>query len=210
MKKLIRRLLVFCSCIMALFLLLCLAVIASGNWLLAGMDKPAKAEAIVILAGEPSRAIYAAELFKQGFAPVVYISRPIRVSSLKLLDELGVVTPLAEEINRQVLLKKGVPDAAIRFFGQASLSTVEEAEELAKIFPGQETFLVVTSPYHARRSKIIFQDKVKNHLVFVVATPYSNFSRRWWKDQDSAVAVVTELAKLVFYKSGGVFRSRQR
>jgi len=185
------------------------ALIFAGYWLAAAADKPIKSDFIIVLAGEPSRAFYAADLFKQEFAGSVLVSRPVRVNSLKLLDEIGVDFPRAEDINKQVLIKKGVPADAVSFFGNSSISTVEEGESLRNMFFGRPgvKLLIVTSWYHARRVKLISRNFLRNAQITVVATPYERFCAKWWTDQDSARSVVLELIKTLFYSLGGAFHS---
>jgi uncharacterized SAM-binding protein YcdF (DUF218 family) len=203
-----RRLFGAAVTVMVVLFVSCGIVVYSGNWLLQGADKPAPAQAIIILAGNPSRSFYAADLYRQRYAPDVYISRPIRLPSLVLLDTLKVAYPREEEISKQVLRKKGVPAEHIHFFGRSSLSTTEEARELHKIFfqKGQ-SLLIVTSPYHVKRTKMVFQDVFRGSSILVVPTTYESFPRQWWTAQYSSLTVLTELVKIIFYKFGGRFHS---
>jgi uncharacterized SAM-binding protein YcdF (DUF218 family) len=174
-------------------------------WLQAG-DTPAQADAIVVLAGGPYRAFYAADLYQQGYASRVYISKAAPEPWEKDAAELGISIVPQEMLYRQVLVKKGVPLKQVAFFGR-SLSTAQEAEHVRRLFPGPVCkLLVVTSPYHVRRTKMIFSDMVPACKTTVVGTPYEPFPERWWSNQDSARNVVLELAKIVYYKAGGRFR----
>jgi len=185
--------------------------LACGTWLVSAGDRPDAADAIILLAGEPTRALYAADLYHQGFAPKVYISKPARSSSQEMLDILGIFVPNQEEVNKAVLLKKGVPEEDIAFFGQSSLSTAEEAAQLKRQFEDEGVrLLVVTSWYHARRAKIILRDFLKGTHFSVVTSPYESFHAKWWATQDSSRAVVTESIKLLFYILGGRFYSGSR
>jgi uncharacterized SAM-binding protein YcdF (DUF218 family) len=203
-----RRIFVIAGIVLVALFVSCGVIVYSGNWLLQGADRPAQAQAIIILAGDLSRSFYAADLYRQRYAPDVYISRPIRLPSLALLDKLGVTYPREEEINKQVLQKKGVPSEHIHFFGRSSISTTEEAQELHKIFSQTgQTILIVTSPYHVRRTKMIFRDAFKGSIIRVVPTIYETFPKQWWTTEDSSRTVVTELVKIIFYKLGGHFHS---
>jgi uncharacterized SAM-binding protein YcdF (DUF218 family) len=197
-----------------LFLLGALAILALGSavavnfladWL-STSDKPDKADAILVLAGDYARPFQAADLYRQGLAERIYISAPLRESQLRLLDDAGVDYPRHEEIMRQVLLKKGVPASAIEFFGKESISTAAEAGAARALFAkGAPRLLVVTSPYHLRRTRIIFADALPGADVRVIATSYDPFPREWWKNQDAARNVLLEIPKIVFYKLGGRF-----
>jgi len=186
---------------------LAVALSLAASWLV-NQDRPEKSDAIVILAGDPARAFYAADLYSQGFASKVYISRPIRLPNQRLLDELGVPFPRYEEIDRQILIKKGVPDKAISIFDQAAASTVDEAMFVAKLLGGRNLrLLVITSPYHVRRTRMVFRDLLPGADIRIVATPYEAFPAQWWKSQDAARNVILELAKIVFYLAGGRFHA---
>lgn len=203
-----RRLLFIVGIFLSFVGLLLIGVRFIGYWLQQD-DIPLKSDVIIILSGNPARAIYAAELYSKGFASEIYISRPVRLHHEKLLDELGVPFPYAEEVYRQVLLKKGVPSSQIRIFGKSSISTVEEAEAIKELFEGsRKRLLVITSPYHIRRAKMIFRNVLKDYEVRVVGTPYEPFPKRWWTNQDSARNVVLEVVKILFYKIGGSFYSK--
>lgn len=181
-----------------------------GFWLLQGGDTPKRSDAIVVLGGELTRAFYAADLYLEGYAPKIYISRRKLLKGEILLNELNIMIPREEELNRQVLLKKGVPDKDIFIFGKSSVSTAEEAEELKKIFRGKNYhLLIVTSPYSVKRAKMIFKDKIKNSEIIVLPTTYETFPRGWWRSKDSAQAVILELTKIVFYKLGKSFHSAE-
>ncbi|MBI5195851.1 MAG: YdcF family protein [Nitrospirae bacterium] len=181
----------------------------AGYWL-QNEDKPGKADAIIILSGELTRAFYAADLYRQGYAPQIYISKPAREHAVQMLDDIGIVLPQEEEICRKVLLKKGVRDKDIHIFSRPSLSTIEEAENLNKMFKGRQCrFLIITSPYHVRRAKMIFKKTLKNCEFKMLRTPYEPFSKKWWTNQDSARNVILETAKILFFQFGGRFRFSQ-
>lgn len=174
-------------------------------------DIPKKAECIVPLAGDLHRLFRAAELHEAGYAPVVMLSRSRRYppSRLDKLEwELGHPRYAPYEFERIVLEYNGVPRTAIREFGDGHISTVEEAEALKKHLGRDDgTLLLVTSPYHARRAKMIFQDIFPEADILVSVPPEGTLKETWWRDQVSAQNMVLELAKTLHYLLGGVFRS---
>ena len=128
-----------------------------------------------------------------------------------MLDDLGIFIPRAEDIDKQILLKKGVHEQNIHFFGQSSLSTIQEAEAASKLFRGDSCkIIIVTSPYHVRRASMIFKDTMQNCQFRVLGTPYEPFPEKWWTDQDAARNVLLETSKTVFYLFGGRFRSHEQ
>jgi uncharacterized SAM-binding protein YcdF (DUF218 family) len=184
-------------------------VIGSAGYWLSANDKLIASDAIVILAGGvPERALYAGDLFCKGYSSHVYISRGAQGHSRSLLDDLGIHLPLAEEINRQVLLYKKVPHQNISIFGKGSISTAEEAHALNQMLgTDKQRIIVVTSPYHVKRARMILTDVMAGYEISVVGTPYDSFQKQWWKDQDSARNVMLEITKIFFYVLGGRFYS---
>lgn len=177
----------------------------AADWLSAG-DRPQKADAILVLGGSFTRPFQAAEFYRQGLARKIYVSVPAREDQLRLLDEAGIAYPRDEEVVREVLLKKGVPAAAIEYFGKDSISTAAEARAARALFAkGAPKLLVVTSPYHLRRTRMTFADALPGADVRVIATSYDPFPQVWWKDQNAARNVLLELAKISFYQLGGRF-----
>ncbi len=182
-------------------------VLSAGLWLPVH-DELQPADAIVILAGEPRRAIHAADLYHQGLAPLVYVSRP-RFEPPQALCDLGFPCPRQEDLMLEVLERKGVPASAVRLYGRDLMSTVEEGEALrAELGPEKRRIIVVTSPYHCRRAKLILAPILRGHEIIMTPTPYERFDVKWWTHQGSAAAVVSETAKFVFYFLGTPFRSQ--
>ncbi len=178
-----------------------------GYWLVVN-EEPAKADAIVVLGGNFSRPLHAADLYDKGYARVIYVGRPKPHEQTANLEKLGVHLVRHEERYKEILLKKRVPEKAISFFGNGHISTVEEAESLKKVLGDRPVrLLLVTSPYHTRRAKAIFGDVLPNAEIRMVATPYESFTQRWWTERDSAISVVLETAQTLFYHLGGAFRS---
>jgi len=186
------------------------AAAAAGAFFLAGWlddpDPPARAAAILVLGGDPSRALEAADLYRQGLAPKIYLSAPVRELGLRRLDEAGVVAPREEELTRRALVARGVPEAAIDLLGRDLRSTAREAraaaERLSSV-PG--ALLIVTSPYHVHRARMIFRDAMPERELRVVASRYEPFPAAWWRNQAAARDVVLEVAKTAYYLAGGRF-----
>jgi uncharacterized SAM-binding protein YcdF (DUF218 family) len=177
---------------------------AAVGWWLDCADPPQRADAIVVLGGGFSRPPYAADLYREGLAPRVWLAR-IRPDEYEApLRTLGVPLRPETELNRLILLKKGVPAEDIRLYGQDINSTLDEADALAREFRGG-TVLLVTSRYHARRARLIFRDRLPGSRVIVCPTPYETFDRRWWRRKNLALAAVTETCKLLNYLTGSFF-----
>jgi uncharacterized SAM-binding protein YcdF (DUF218 family) len=182
-----------------------LALRQASGWL-ARSDPPAKADAIIVLGAEPTRAITAATLYRQGYAGVIYLTAPWRAPRYRALEQDGIRWPWFEEVARMLLRNRGVPDGAIRVLGAELVSTVAEAREAARILgPRAGTLLVVTSPYHVRRTRTIFADHLPSARILVVGSGAEPLPERWWADREAAGKVVPELGKFLFYKLGFSF-----
>ena len=72
-------------------------------------DVPVKADAILVLGAEPTRAITAAALYEEGFASVIYLTVPRRESRWVALAQDGIRWPWFEETARVLLEEPGDP-----------------------------------------------------------------------------------------------------
>ena len=138
----------------------------------------------------------------QIFGPPSDNSFLIRVGRISLMSKEKAASV------EQVLRAKGVPPGVLRLYGKDHMSTVEEAEGLEReLGPKPKTLLVVTSPYHCRRAKLILSGILGKHELIMTPTPYERFDAIWWNHQGSAGAVVSEVAKFVFNFLGTPFRA---
>jgi len=200
----------FKRCVLGLLTLAVAAAVlaAVGAYHIAGWlsesDPPQRAEAIVVLGDDPTRVLQGADLYRAGHARRVLLAAPARSPRWLRLEQEGLQVPWFEEAGRTLLLRHDVPATAIETFGERLTSTVAEARAIATLFPdGSPTLLVVTSPYHVRRARMIFRDALPHAKVLVVASGHEKFPDRWWSDRDATPQVVLECAKFAFYLLGG-------
>lgn len=188
-------------------LALCAGLMLCAGWWLPVNDAPGPADAIVIMGGDARRSAHGADLYLAGYAPAVYVARPF-YDPPEPLCELGLPCPREEDVVQTVLDIKGVPRAATRLYGRELLSTVEEAEALARALPPEaKTILVVTSPSHCRRALAVLRHELPGRTILMSPTPHERFEPKWWTHQASAKAVVLELAKFAQYYAGTPFRT---
>lgn len=208
MKKIIPRVLQVVGLLSLVFLLIgSVGLYFAGRWLVLD-EAPAQADWIVLLSGDFSRPLYGADLYHRGYAKRIAVSRPAPPLQTENLRTLGMQLPRQDEQFREVLRRKGVPGNIISVFGDANLSTVQEAEALHQLLGDQPVrLLIVTSPYHTRRVKIVFTRLLPQADVRVLASPYETYPQRWWTDQSAAVSTLLETAKLLYYYLGGAFRA---
>lgn len=150
-----------------------------------------QADTIIVLSGarRDERVRQAAELFRQGYAPVVILSGG---------EELeGIPIP---ELQRAQALKHGIPASALRF-EKLSTSTAEQARYLRSMLEaiGAHRALVVTSSFHTRRTRYLFRRIFVGSPVDIrvypvlqdIFTPVEWWTRDWDTEQ-----VVLEYIKL--------------
>lgn len=155
------------------------------------IDEPAAhADAIVVLGDDnfyADRATRATELYRQGVAPVVV------ASGRRLRPNAGI-----SELIEHDLAERGVPKEKIIRFTHDADSTKEEAQALAKLAKDQhwKALVVVTSNYHTRRARYIF-DKVfpAGTVVSLAAARDGDFDPgRWWEKRKSIKLFTREIA----------------
>jgi uncharacterized SAM-binding protein YcdF (DUF218 family) len=171
----------------------------AGNWLVRE-DPLAKADVIVVLSGGmPYRANGAANLFKSGYAPEVWVSRP--EGPQQELAALGIHFVGEEEYNREILVHQGVPEAQITILPDIIINTQQEVNEIAREMrrTGKHTAIIVTSPEHTRRVKALWGKLVGGDPRLIVrSAPGDPFvAKRWWGNTRDALAVVREYLGLL-------------
>lgn len=175
------------------------------GWWLDFSQEPQPSDIIVVLCGgEFSRALYAAELYQQGWGPEVWLVRPRKSASISLAASLGVAVPSEDDIFYKILLLKGVPRDRIRRYGEDAVSTLGEAQALKGALDARgdtrgKRILLVTSRYHARRANMVFRKVLPDASLRVAASPYDPFDRRWWRDRGMVWSGFLEMTKTLCY-----------
>jgi len=201
----------FRRCLLAILAFLAIGVAAVAGTLfvpapwLSSADEPVPSSAIVVLGGDPSRALAAADLYRQGLAPRVLVSAAAPTARDRRLATAGITMPLDDEVARRVLVARGVPEGAIAIYGHNLQSTVDEARALRELFGAGEKLLVVTSPLHVRRARIVLETELPRERFRVIGSRYDPVPEKWWRDRDSARDVLLEVAKLTYFLAGGRF-----
>lgn len=157
------------------------------------VSRPAlHSDAIIVLGGGTSeRQLYAAELYRQGLAPIV----------------LATGAPPGDTPRMTTLHAAGVPDTAILMANGThntrddSVQSLHFAERLH-----WHRIILVTDPFHMRRSLWTFDTAFRGSGIAIdprpAPTPWFH-ADRWWRDENSFVAVDEEYLKLLFYVAHG-------
>jgi uncharacterized SAM-binding protein YcdF (DUF218 family) len=187
-----------------------LASVAAGGWLMREpvllgaaklwivSDPVSRANAIVVLGGGlETRPFEAAELWRRGLADKVLISQERAAS-------MGAISSHSE-LNREILVKLGVPPGAIETFGAASKNTRDEAVALREWAERNAAlvFIIPTEIFSARRVRLIFRHEFSGTAIRIevrsVEPPdYTRWD--WWKKEHGLVAFQNEVLKYIYYR----------
>ncbi len=173
-------------------------------------DRLEPSDAIFVLEGDtPVRELEAAALYHRGLAPriVLTLARDqVPEVARRLAGE-----PAPQERAAQVLRRVGVPAQAI----VRSLRVVDNtAEELRADFDlarsqGFRRVILVTSPYHTRRVRVIWRARYARALPAVVyPTSYERYSpERWWQSRRYLEATGHEIFGIANFYLGSPLRT---
>jgi uncharacterized SAM-binding protein YcdF (DUF218 family) len=167
---------------------------AADLWVVS--DPVTAADAVAVLGGDLEvRPFVAAELYNKAIVPKVLVSQvPVGRSST-----IGGI-PGHSELNRMVLLKLGVPDAAIEMFGQANSSTKDEAAALRDWADEHRVsrIIIPTEIFAARRVRWIFDREFSGSAVRfeIAAFEPPSYTRAEW----CMIAFQNEFMKYLYYR----------
>ena len=167
-------------------------------------DAVQHADAIIVLAPFLDRVMEGADLYRQGHAPFVILTRGTRDAGEQELIDRRIIES-SEERKRRALIALGVPADAIVILDPLVDSTADEARafaEWARRHPIRSV-IVVTSPLHTGRSRLTFIRAVENLPIEVLVRPSSRNAFRsdsWWRSRDTFRDGLIEWQKLVYYR----------
>lgn len=172
---------------------------ASRGWWLRGIgdflvksEEPQRADIVVVLAGDGygHRLMKAVELVRRGYAPLVILDGP----QVAYGHNEG-------EMAAGWAMKQGVPREILAPLPMRSRSTVAEVQALNVELErrGVKKALIVTSNFHTRRARAVFNHFGPRSIQYIViASPDEDFDPAdWWQSRDAKKTVLTEYAKLV-------------
>jgi uncharacterized SAM-binding protein YcdF (DUF218 family) len=171
---------------------------AADLWIVS--DPVTRSDAVAVLGGGLDfRPFAAAEIYKKGLVTKVIVSQVAEARSTKI----GAV-PGHTELNRMVLVKLGVPEAAIGTFGQANSSTFDEAVALRDWADQHHVsrIIIPTEIFASRRMRWIFDREFAGSSARLAI--YSNkgpdYTREWWKTAAGMIAFQNEILKYLYYR----------
>ncbi|MCL4851518.1 MAG: YdcF family protein [Bryobacteraceae bacterium] len=161
---------------------------AAGGWLV-DAEPPTPADVVVVLAGDRtgSRILRAAELVKQGYAPLVLVSGPY-----------GMYGHSEDELAIGMAVANGYPANFFAGVPHVSHSTREEAGYLVAELKkrGARRVLLVTTNFHTGRAKSVYRELGQGLDIRCVSAPDPFFSpENWWRNREGRKIFFFEVTK---------------
>jgi uncharacterized SAM-binding protein YcdF (DUF218 family) len=172
-----------------------LAFFDVGRWLVVE-DLVGKARAIAVFSGRmPVRALEAAKLYRQGYAPEVWLTHTSEPGAS--LKAMGIPFEGEEVYSARVLIHEGVPARAIHVLEPPIVNTADEVRVISKALEGEKdrSVILITSKPHTRRVRLLWRKLASKQCRAIVraASEDSFDPRHWWRSTSDALDVVREV-----------------
>jgi hypothetical protein len=165
-------------------------------------DELTHADAIAVLGGGIDvRPFAAADLYKRGFASTILVANV----QMGRAEGLGLI-PSHTELNREVLLKLGVPPTAIVGVGDNVSSTHDEAEAIREwaLASKSKRIIVPTEIFASRRVQWIFDRELTPigvQVIVDVFPPPEYTLADWWRHRSGMIDFNNEVLKYLYYRA---------
>jgi hypothetical protein len=168
-------------------------VAGTGRFLV--VDEPEKSDAILVLAGETyNRPMLALDLLERGYAPRIVMDVPAAER---------IYQWTAPELAQRWV--QGLPQAnSISICPIHGLSTRDESHEAQNCIAragGVHKVLIVTSDFHTRRARSVFQHELHG-VEFNMAAAHNpaEFGVLWWRQREWAKTNLYEWMRLIWWE----------
>jgi len=196
----------FVAALLALVLIGFFLLRGLGAWLVV-QDPLHKADAIVVLGGTMyERQMEAVDLFKEGWAPKIYVLRELADWGEAELMARGVTYTRLVDLQIDTMTTLGVPRDRIDVLDAAG-STAEEAQHVLRLATEQKfsTLIIVTSKQHTRRARLVMNRRLQPAGVTVIVRA-SRYDRsnvtQWWTERGTLRFTLFETQRLLGYWIG--------
>ncbi len=171
-KPLFQGCLIFLVVLLVIFIIIWVGLIGAGSYLIVG-DRVKPVDAIVVLSGdEGDRVEEAIKWYEKGYGKYFVVTKTHT-------EDIGEGQTYSEKLMR-IAIDAGVPADSMFVTAGESSSTIEEAMAV-KVVANQRnitSILVITAPYHTRRTQIIFNREFKDTDIRVLVHPVED---SWYK-----------------------------
>jgi DUF218 domain len=171
------------------------AALVAGTGRFLVVDEPEKSDAILVLAGETyNRPMLALDLLERGYAPRIVMDVPAAER---------IYQWTAPELAQR--WAQGLPQAnSISICPIHGLSTRDESHEAENCMAragGVHKVLIVTSDFHTRRARSVFQHEIPG-LEFNIAAAHNpaEFGVLWWRQREWAKTNLYEWMRLMWWE----------
>src|SRR5713101_394116 len=170
-----------------------------GRWLVVE-DPLVQAQAIVVLSGAmPLRAIEAAKLYREGYAPEIWLTHSTEPG--ETLEGMGIPFASEDHYNALVLIHEGVPQEVIHVLEPPVVNTADEIRVVAAALARENkgTVIFVTTKAHTRRVRLLWRRLASGRgRAIVRAASGDPFDpQHWWRNTRDALDVVREVLGLL-------------
>jgi uncharacterized SAM-binding protein YcdF (DUF218 family) len=203
----LKRLLVRSAVIVAPLLILGIIALRGLGSFLVYEDPLEKADGIMILGGTMyERQLEAVDLYKDGWAPRLFILREVSDWGEAELVKRGVQYLSVADAQVDVMERLGVPRDRITILDRAN-STAQEAVILRDVAAREKlsTVIIVTSKQHTRRARLVINRRMREIGVKVIVRA-SRYDRanvdRWWTERSTLRFTLFETQRLFGYWVG--------
>lgn len=175
---------------------------------LAREDPLQKADAIMVLAGsQAERPLEAADLYLEGWAPVIVLTYGLQDPALAVIEQRGGRLSRGEDQVRDALVSTGIPATAFIVPARVHDNTADEARSVAALARerGWRRVIVVSSKYHLRRAGFAFRRELDAAGVEVImhGSRYDEANPpRWWASRSDIRWMLSEVPKYAAYLLG--------
>jgi uncharacterized SAM-binding protein YcdF (DUF218 family) len=170
-----------------------------GRWLVVE-DPLARTGAIAVLSGRmPLRAMEAAKLYREGYAPKIWLTHSSEPG--ETLESMGIHYVGEEDYNKSVLIHERVPPEAIHVLDPPIVNTADEINVISAALDGEKdrSIILVTSKVHTRRARLLWRKLAPKQARAIMraasADPFD--PRHWWRSTGDALDVVREILGLL-------------
>ena len=151
-------------------------------------------DALVILSGNPQRAITASTIYHEKKIKKIYLSKEKNILHNYIDDSRSIFT---YELYLNILLTRNVPRDDILLFGTNNKSTYQEVLALSNsTVSNYKKILIITDKYHIFRAQKIFKKHLAGHQVDFFHQPVSN---DWMSSKESIHIIFSETLKLILF-----------
>ena len=180
-------------------LLFIICFFAVGRWLVVE-DSLVKSRAIAVLSGGmPLRAMEAAKLYREGYAPEIWLTHSAEPG--ETLAAMNIPFTGEDYYNVRILIHEGVPPGAIHVLDPPIVNTADEVIVIAAALAHEKdrTVIVVTTKAHTRRVRLLWRRLAsgRGHAIVRAASEDPFDPRRWWRNTGDALDVVREVLGLL-------------